>query len=69
MSKLMNNPVETELNAIRIRHYEETKNMTPAERVEYVNAKTAPLMQQYNFRTATPVEFSHTAKGDTLAQY
>jgi hypothetical protein len=40
MSKTMNNPVENELNAIRIGLYEETKNMTASERVAYMRKKT-----------------------------
>jgi hypothetical protein len=47
--------IEKELDVIRIRHYEQTKDMTPDERIAYIRTSIAPIMQQYNFRTATQV--------------
>ena len=38
--KMNSNPVEDELDAIRIRHYEQTKDMTTDEYVAYVNNRT-----------------------------
>jgi len=37
------NPIEDELDAIRIRHYEQTKNMTAEERVAYRRATRADM--------------------------
>ncbi len=41
---------DDELDAIRLSLYEETKGMTPREEVDYLNAKTKPVIQRYNFR-------------------
>jgi len=41
------NPVEDELDAIRIRHYEQTKDMTTEERVAYVNNKAEQILKPY----------------------
>jgi hypothetical protein len=37
----MISPVEQELNEIRIRHYEQTKNMTSSEHTAYYKAKAS----------------------------
>jgi hypothetical protein len=42
--------IEDELDAIRIRHYERTKNMTPEEEVDYVNNKAAEILKPYGIR-------------------
>jgi len=46
-----NNDIETELNIIRIEFYEDTKDMSPSERVAYIKAQVAPVCQQYNICT------------------
>jgi hypothetical protein len=40
------NPVEDELNAIRINHYEQTKNMTDRERTAYYKAKAQHALKR-----------------------
>jgi hypothetical protein len=49
----MSNPIEDELNAIRIKHYEETKGMTIDERLAFIKAKTDPINQRLGI---TPVK-------------
>ena len=44
------NPVEDELDAIRIRHYEQTKNMTIEESVAYVNGKAEQILKPYGIQ-------------------
>ena len=44
---MKSNPVEDELDAIRIRHYEKTKDMTTEERVAYVNSKAEQILKPY----------------------
>ena len=41
------NPVEDELDVIRIRLYEQTKDMTTEERVAYVNSKAEQILKPY----------------------
>ena len=44
--------LEDELDAIRLRLYEEIKDMTPEEEAAYINAQTAPIIKQYNMKIA-----------------
>ena len=48
-----NNPIEDELNAIRTENYEYTKNMTPAERVTYVNESAEQILKPYGIKPVT----------------
>ena len=41
------NSVEEELNAIRLKLYEEVRGMTPEEIVAYLNVETEPIIRQY----------------------
>ena len=50
MSEKIFDNFDDELDAIRLSLYEETKGMTPREEVAYLNAKTKPVIQRYNFR-------------------
>ena len=43
------NRIEEELDAIRIKLYEETKDLTVEERVKRVNDKAKKLAEQYGF--------------------
>ena len=44
------NPIEDELDVIRIRHYEQTKNMTTEERVAYENNKAEQILKPYGIQ-------------------
>jgi len=43
---------EDELDDIRLRIYEEIKDMTPEEEIVYIKMKTAPVMKEFGIRTA-----------------
>ncbi len=43
---------EDELDAIRLRLYEEIKDMTPEERAAYSNAQAEPVMKEFNIKWA-----------------
>jgi len=43
-------PVEEEVHAIRLALYEEMKDMTPSERVAYVNTKGAAIEAKFGIR-------------------
>ena len=43
-------PIEHEINQIRLQIYEETKDMTPAERVERRKKNTEATIQKYGFK-------------------
>ena len=45
----MKNSVETEINKIRIKLYEETKDLTPEEHTRRSNEKARKLASQYGF--------------------
>jgi hypothetical protein len=42
--------VEDELNAIRIRLYEQTKGMTPEEEVAYLKKLSAPVLKEFGIQ-------------------
>jgi hypothetical protein len=46
----MNNPVEDELNAIRIELYEQTKSMSTSERVTFIKRQVAEGMKKHNVK-------------------
>jgi hypothetical protein len=43
-------PIEQEINEIRLRIYEETKDMTPAQRTEYYNKSGEASAKKYGFK-------------------
>jgi hypothetical protein len=42
------NPVENELNAIRLELYEETKEMTPSEVTAYIKKQLSMPLEEYD---------------------
>jgi hypothetical protein len=46
-------PIEQEVNEIRLRKYEETKHMTTAELCEYINKKTEATIKKYGMKVVT----------------
>jgi hypothetical protein len=54
MSKQTISPVEQELNAIRLKNYEKTKDMTTSERVDYLHKKVEDGLRQSGY-TLVPV--------------
>ena len=50
------NTIEAELNAIRLKLYEETQGMTPEEEITYLKKKVAPIHAKYNIRTISRTE-------------
>ena len=47
---VMNNDLEQELNATRIKLYEQTKNMTTQERVAFFNNKGRDVLDRYGIK-------------------
>jgi hypothetical protein len=45
------NDMERELNTVRSELYEQTKNMTPRERVAYYKELAAPVRREFGIRT------------------
>ena len=45
------NPVEDELNAIRIKIYEQTKDMTSEEQVDYFSTRTREAFAKYGIKS------------------
>ena len=44
------NTIEDEIDAIRLKIYEETKHMTPEQRIERVKRRTDPIIKQYGMK-------------------
>ncbi|MCL2061842.1 MAG: hypothetical protein FWH03_04365 [Firmicutes bacterium] len=45
------NPIEQEVNRIRLDIYEKTKHMTLDERIDYDRRRAAELIKKYNIKT------------------
>lgn len=52
MSKKAFETFEDELDAIRLRLYEEVKDMTPEEEIAYLKAQVEPLYQEFGIRAS-----------------
>jgi hypothetical protein len=52
MSKLINNPIEDEIDAIRIKLYEATKDMTTSERVAFMKREVAEGLKRHGIQVA-----------------
>jgi hypothetical protein len=50
MRKLISNPAQDELDAIRIKLYEATKDMTKGDRVAYYKAKSQNALKGRNIK-------------------
>jgi hypothetical protein len=56
------NTIEQEINQIRLRIYEETKNMTPAQRAERVNKIGEAAAKKYGFKIVASAKENNTAR-------
>jgi hypothetical protein len=50
------NSIEHELNAVRIDLYEQTKGMTPSERVTYYRKLTSSVCMEFGIRTLNEID-------------
>ena len=48
--KTSDNTIESDINRIRVEIYEETKEMTPEQRVEHMRKATDGTIKKYGFR-------------------
>ena len=47
---MINNVIEQDINRIRLEIYEETKGMTPEQRVEHTRKATDETIKKYGFK-------------------
>jgi hypothetical protein len=54
----MKNPnnIERDLNSVRVELYEQTKDMSPKERVVYYRELSAPVRKEFGIRTANEIK-------------
>ena len=50
------NTIEQEVNQIRLRIYEKTKDMTPAQLTEYYRQRTEATIKKYGFKVVARAE-------------
>jgi hypothetical protein len=50
------NTFEDELDEIRVKLYEEIKDMTAEEHVAYIKAITAPVLKEYGLKTVSQMK-------------
>jgi hypothetical protein len=61
------NTVEEELDKIRIKLYEETKDMTIDESVVYLKSLAAPVLKEFGIRTLNQIKEDEQAKKEAIA--
>ena len=54
----MNNTIEQDINRIRLEIYEETKGMTPEQRVEHTRKATEETIKKYGLTVIEKVSHS-----------
>ena len=52
---MINNVIEQDINRIRLEIYEETKGMTPEQRVEHTRKATDETIKKYGFKVIEKV--------------
>ncbi len=62
------NPVEEELNAIRLRIYERIKGMTAEEESAYFRARNEPIMRQFNMKRSALTPIRPIKREERLAE-
>ena len=64
MNDRTSNPIEDELDIIRLKIYERIKDMIPEEEVVYFRAQNAPIIRQFNLKMSPlkPMEPRKRAK-------
>lgn len=65
MSKTISNPIEDELNAIRIKLYEETKDMSSAEQVRFMRKKARDGLHRHGYKIV-PVDDTGAVRLDRI---
>jgi hypothetical protein len=61
------NTFEDELDEIRVKLYEETKDMTVEEHVAYIHSLAAPILQEYGLKAVNRIEADEQAKKEAIA--
>ncbi|MCL1940352.1 MAG: hypothetical protein FWG09_00310 [Synergistaceae bacterium] len=57
---------EDELDEIRVNLYEEIKDMTTEERVEYLKSLAAPILKEYGLRTVNQIKADEQMKKEAV---
>ena len=57
---------QEELDEIRVKLYEEVKDMTPEEHVAYIKTLTAPILKEYGLRTVNQIKADEQMKKETV---
>ena len=67
MNDKTSNPIEDELDSIRLRLYERIKGMPPEEEVAYFRAQNEPIVRQFNMKMSPlkPVKPRKSARAIT----
>ena len=60
------NTFEDELNEIRVKLYEETKEMTIDDRVRYLKSLAAPILKEYGMKTLNQIETDEQVKKEAV---
>jgi hypothetical protein len=61
------NTFEDELDEIRVKLYEETKDMSIEESVAYLKALAAPVLKEFGLRTVNQIKADEQMKKEAIA--
>ena len=57
---------ENELDEIRVKLYEETKNMTIKEHVAYIHSLATPIIEEYGLKTLNQIKADEQANREVV---
>ena len=60
------NTFEDELDEIRVKLYEQIKDMTIGERVAYLKSLAAPVLKEYDLQTLNQIKADEQRKKETV---
>ena len=60
------NTFEDELDEIRVKLYEETKDMTDEEHVTYIKSLAAPILKEYGLQTLNQIKADGQRKKEAV---
>jgi hypothetical protein len=61
------NTFEDELDEIRVKLYEEIKDMTAEEHVAYIHSLAVPILQEYGLKAVNRIKVDEQTKKEAIA--
>jgi hypothetical protein len=65
---MMNNPIEDELDMIRLALYEQTRDMSASEVTAYIKKQIAPTLEKYSMPASVAAKSAQSVRRDDGAR-